>query len=142
MIPLCLVLIFTGAICSIWGDVESGSNHNFRASLILLGTEMILVLVSAAWAGVALWQCFDLRNWMNESGLLSDNKETSISSFGAIVPFFMMIGTFLLLFGAATDGKLTLGNLFQSLIKSKDWSQRREKQRSVTSPSSERNESG
>lgn len=126
MIPLCLVLIFTGAICSIWGDVESGSNHNFRASLILLGTEMILVLVSAAWAGVALWQCFDLRNWMNESGLLSDNKETSISSFGAIVPFFMMIGTFLLLFGAATD----------------DWSQRREKQRSVTSPSSERNESG
>lgn len=71
---------------------------------------MILVLVSAAWAGVALWQCFDLRNWMNESGLLSDDKETSIASFGSIVPFFMMIGTYLVLSGAVTDGEFTLGN--------------------------------
>lgn len=52
------------------------------------------IVISGIWTGIVLWEFSQLKQWMNDSGLL-DNKETmSLSSFGAFVPFFMMIGRF------------------------------------------------
>jgi hypothetical protein len=67
---------------------------------------LIGIAVSGIWVGYALWKCWVLQRWMNQSGWLADKKETTIASFGAIVPFFMMIGTFSLLAATASDGKL------------------------------------
>ena len=68
--------------------------------------QILCLALSASWTGCALWQCWVLRSWMNKSGWLTDEKETTIASFGAIVPFFLMIGTFSLLVATTSDGKV------------------------------------
>lgn len=83
---------------------HSNGNKMRPAFGTLVGQTIVLV-VATIWTVFALTQCWMLRNWMNESGWLADKKELAILSFGAIVPFFLILGTFSLLAATITDGK-------------------------------------
>lgn len=101
-----------------WADIEhfndtdadfldNDDNHyNIKQWAVVIAGQFVCLILSATWAAISLRQFWPLRRWMNNSKLLSDEKETNaISSFGAFVPFFMMIGTFSLLFATSMDGK-------------------------------------
>lgn len=70
------------------------------------GVEILGVLISAVWTGVALWQCFNLRRWMNNSGWLKDDKEKVANSFGTLFTLFSILSLILLL-ATAFDCKCT-----------------------------------
>ena len=69
-----------------------------------LYVELVVVSSAAAFVAVALWQLFDLRAWMNNSGLLQDDKERAVTSFGALSAFYSLF-SLLLLLATSFDGK-------------------------------------
>ena len=65
--------------------------------------ELVAVSLSAVYVAIALWQLFGLRAWMNKSGLLQDDKERAVTSFGALSAFYSLF-SLLLLLATSFDG--------------------------------------
>lgn len=110
-IPLLFVLAFKVGSQKNWGDFmfehESDDERNTykrKFSWLILSGEMIGLSIPAIWVAVALWQCFDLRRWMNNSGWLADDKEEFVDSFGALFSLYSFFSLILML-ATALDGE-------------------------------------
>jgi hypothetical protein len=137
-------------ILELWdedGPVNLYPNGNKMKFLFgVLALQIFALVVSTIWTVFALTQCWMLRNWMNKSGWLADKKELAILSFGAIVPFFLIIGTFSLLAATTTDGRCYFHCLIESPLTDvkellqKRWSKNKEgaKENGAAGPIDER----
>lgn len=113
--PMAFVLYALWAMLHVWwtflDDYDTGDErrqNKMKLSWKSLAIEVTAVLISAVWAGFSLFQSFELWRWMNRSGLLRDDKERVVNTFGGVLSSFLLFSLMIQL-ATAYDGDLPLG---------------------------------